>query len=145
MEGSLLWKHDRCILCAHIKAGELKHNRIRISAQSISKAASPPALPPSTRGLRSFGARTLPLHPPFFHSLSSTGEPVSRAGWTKQWEREKLLGRNVSHCRLDNRVREEGRVHGREAGAGSTKGEDNNTLLSAEIWGFLQSVSVERK
>lgn len=74
--------------------------------------------------------------------VSRTIEPVSRAGWTKPWEREReeLLGRNVSHwlCRLDNRVRKEGREHQRGGErTGVHKGEENNTLWTAEIWGFL--------
>lgn len=59
-------------------------------------------------------------------------------------EREELLGRNVSHCRLDNRVREEGRVRERKTGPRSIKGEENN-LLTAETGVFLYCVHVKEK
>lgn len=60
-------------------------------------------------------------------------------------EREELLERNGSQwlCRLDNRVREEGREHERERKDRSIKGEENNTLLTAKVRRFLWTVRGE--
>lgn len=121
----------------HINPGELKWTQSQTRLNSFLKF--PLALLPSTSDWWRFSG-SFPLL-----RFSSTGEPVSRASWTKPWEREELLGRNVSHCRLDNRVREEGRVHEREKRPQSIKGAENNTLLTAEIRGFLESVYVKEK
>lgn len=70
-------------------------------------------------------------------------QSAERAEQSHGRAREELLGRNVSHCRLDNHVREEGRVHKREKGPQSIKGAENKTFLTAEIRGFLESVYVK--
>lgn len=95
--------------------------------------------PRGLASLSSYAAKIEVFELRFPPCVSYTIEPVSRAGWTKPWERER--GASGKKClSLTLSPRQPGKKGGEgEKGLGSIKGEENNTLWTAGVRGFLQS------
>lgn len=108
---ALLQHHDSCIVFTH----ETESVQLKTTWNAAVHFKNP--FPGSSVFQRWTGEGL--FHPetpslPLLGWWASQQSQLNKATGERKREQEELLGRNLSHCRLDDRVREKRRVHGRE-------------------------------